>query len=149
MRRSLGAAVFSGMLGVTLFGVVLTPVFFYVLQALSQVEPLRSPRVRWIGSLVLGVLAGLLLGFLLWRVTQSELTYQPLRLSEMWDLLFGNGVLTPERRRVLTRLLWFLAAGVALGVLGALMMLRVFRSRKSAPADGSHAADAHIREALP
>jgi hydrophobe/amphiphile efflux-1 (HAE1) family protein len=32
MRRSLGMAVFSGMLGVTLFGIFLTPVFFYVLQ---------------------------------------------------------------------------------------------------------------------
>jgi multidrug efflux pump subunit AcrB len=31
MRRSLGTAVFSGMVGVTLFGVVLTPVFFYSL----------------------------------------------------------------------------------------------------------------------
>ena len=30
MRRSLGTAVFSGMLGVTFFGVMLTPVFFYV-----------------------------------------------------------------------------------------------------------------------
>jgi multidrug efflux pump len=32
MRRSLGVAVFSGMLGVTLFGIFLTPVFYYVLQ---------------------------------------------------------------------------------------------------------------------
>ena len=32
MRRSLGLAVFSGMLGVTLFGIFLTPVFFYVIQ---------------------------------------------------------------------------------------------------------------------
>jgi hydrophobe/amphiphile efflux-1 (HAE1) family protein len=32
MRRSLGQAVFAGMLGVTVFGVFLTPVFFYVLQ---------------------------------------------------------------------------------------------------------------------
>lgn len=30
MRRALGIAVFSGMLGVTLFGILLTPVFFYV-----------------------------------------------------------------------------------------------------------------------
>src|SRR5205823_1721457 len=30
MRRTLGLAVFSGMLGVTLFGIFLTPVFFYV-----------------------------------------------------------------------------------------------------------------------
>ena len=33
MRRTLGIAVFSGMLGVTLFGVFLTPIFFYVIQA--------------------------------------------------------------------------------------------------------------------
>jgi multidrug efflux pump subunit AcrB len=31
MRNTLGVAVFSGMLGVTVFGVFLTPVFFYVL----------------------------------------------------------------------------------------------------------------------
>ena len=30
MRRSLGVAVFSGMIGVTLFGIFLTPVFYYV-----------------------------------------------------------------------------------------------------------------------
>jgi hydrophobe/amphiphile efflux-1 (HAE1) family protein len=35
MRRSLGLAVFSGMLGVTFFGIFLTPVFFYVLQWLG------------------------------------------------------------------------------------------------------------------
>jgi multidrug efflux pump len=32
MRKSLGIAVFSGMLGVTLFGIFLTPVFYYVIQ---------------------------------------------------------------------------------------------------------------------
>ncbi len=32
MRRTLGVAVFSGMLGVTLFGILLTPVFFYVIE---------------------------------------------------------------------------------------------------------------------
>jgi hydrophobe/amphiphile efflux-1 (HAE1) family protein len=32
MRRSLGLAVFSGMLGVTLFGIFLTPIFYYVIQ---------------------------------------------------------------------------------------------------------------------
>jgi multidrug efflux pump len=36
MRRSLGLAVFSGMLGVTLFGIFLTPVFFYVIQWLGD-----------------------------------------------------------------------------------------------------------------
>ena len=32
MRRASGLAVFSGMLGVTLFGIFLTPVFYYVIQ---------------------------------------------------------------------------------------------------------------------
>jgi multidrug efflux pump len=32
MRRTLGTAVFSGMIGVTLFGIFLTPVFYYVVQ---------------------------------------------------------------------------------------------------------------------
>jgi multidrug efflux pump len=32
MRRTLGTAVFSGMLGVTMFGVFLTPIFYYVIQ---------------------------------------------------------------------------------------------------------------------
>ena len=36
MRQSLGVAVFSGMLGVTLFGVFLTPVFFRVVQGFGR-----------------------------------------------------------------------------------------------------------------
>ena len=36
MRRTLGTAVFAGMLGVTLFGIFLTPVFFYVIQWVSD-----------------------------------------------------------------------------------------------------------------
>lgn len=35
MRQAMGTAVFSGMLGVTLFGLALTPVFYYVIQTLS------------------------------------------------------------------------------------------------------------------
>lgn len=35
MRRTLGTAVFSGMLGVTLFGIFLTPVFFIVIDRLA------------------------------------------------------------------------------------------------------------------
>ncbi|HEX3149814.1 MAG TPA: efflux RND transporter permease subunit [Gemmataceae bacterium] len=36
MRQSLGAAVFAGMLGVTLFGIFLTPVFFRVVQSFGH-----------------------------------------------------------------------------------------------------------------
>jgi multidrug efflux pump subunit AcrB len=38
MRRTLGTAVFSGMLGVTLFGIFLTPVFYYVIQWFKDVR---------------------------------------------------------------------------------------------------------------
>ena len=36
MRRTLGVAVFAGMLGVTLFGIFLTPVFFYAIQTIAD-----------------------------------------------------------------------------------------------------------------
>ncbi len=36
MRHSLGTAVFSGMIGVTVFGVLLTPVFYFVLMKLQR-----------------------------------------------------------------------------------------------------------------
>jgi multidrug efflux pump subunit AcrB len=39
MRRILGTAVFAGMLGVTLFGIFLTPVFFNVIQWISDMRP--------------------------------------------------------------------------------------------------------------
>jgi multidrug efflux pump len=42
MRRSLGVAVFSGMLGVTLFGVFLTPVFYYFLQRFAVTRTVRT-----------------------------------------------------------------------------------------------------------
>ncbi len=38
MRQSLGTAVFFGMIGVTLFGIFLTPVFFYVIRGLGGVR---------------------------------------------------------------------------------------------------------------
>jgi multidrug efflux pump subunit AcrB len=46
MRRSLGLAVFSGMLGVTFFGIFLTPVFFYVLQWLGGRRGTSQPAPR-------------------------------------------------------------------------------------------------------
>ena len=39
MRKTLGTAVFSGMLGVTLFGIFLTPVFYFVIQWSATSEP--------------------------------------------------------------------------------------------------------------
>ncbi len=36
MRQSLGTAVFSGMIGVTLFGLIFTPVFYVLVRALQR-----------------------------------------------------------------------------------------------------------------
>jgi multidrug efflux pump len=45
MRRTLGTAVFAGMIGVTLFGIFLTPVFFYVVRRFSgQSKPMHDHR---------------------------------------------------------------------------------------------------------
>jgi hydrophobe/amphiphile efflux-1 (HAE1) family protein len=43
MRQSLGVAVFSGMLGVTLFGVFLTPIFFDLVQRIGWNTPPTNP----------------------------------------------------------------------------------------------------------
>ncbi len=43
MRYMLGTAVFSGMLGVTLFGIFLTPLFYYVIMAFTHVA--RAPGI--------------------------------------------------------------------------------------------------------
>jgi multidrug efflux pump subunit AcrB len=44
MRRSLGTAVLSGMIGVTLFGIFLTPVFYYVITWFGKEEKSVAPQ---------------------------------------------------------------------------------------------------------
>lgn len=43
MRYAMGLTVFSGMIGVTAFGIFLTPVFYVVVRALAGNRPLRRP----------------------------------------------------------------------------------------------------------
>jgi len=42
MRQAMGVAVFSGMIGVTVFGLVLTPVFYYLLRRKTKVDGSES-----------------------------------------------------------------------------------------------------------
>jgi multidrug efflux pump len=60
MRRTLGTAVFSGMLGVTFFGIFLTPVFYYVINGLTdrkkpvketipEAPPIKEPATAPVG----------------------------------------------------------------------------------------------------
>jgi multidrug efflux pump subunit AcrB len=59
MRRTLGTAVFAGMIGVTLFGIFLTPVFYSVVRWFSGSAAARHAPAAVNGSLVLahGVIA--------------------------------------------------------------------------------------------
>jgi multidrug efflux pump len=45
MRQALGTAVFSGMLGVTFFGIFLTPVFYYVIRWFTDRRKSAAPAV--------------------------------------------------------------------------------------------------------
>jgi multidrug efflux pump len=82
MRRSLGIAVFNGMLGVTLFGVFLTPVFFYVITGLSESRLFASFATVRLVSCSLGGLVGLSGGFLLGKLGVVVLP---------WSALVGAG----------------------------------------------------------
>ena len=46
MRQAMGVSVFFGMLGVTLFGLFLTPLFYVLVRALGRGRPLRSAAHR-------------------------------------------------------------------------------------------------------
>jgi multidrug efflux pump len=52
MRRTLGIAVFSGMIGVTFFGIFLTPVFFYVIEGFAEQPLFSSARARRLGQIL-------------------------------------------------------------------------------------------------
>ena len=57
MRRTLGTAVFSGMLGVTFFGILLTPVFFYVLDCAADMHLFSTGWVAVVGRAGLNVVS--------------------------------------------------------------------------------------------
>jgi multidrug efflux pump len=56
MRQALGTAVFSGMLGVTLFGIFLTPVFFAVIDQMTEWKILSGGWVASVGKLLINLL---------------------------------------------------------------------------------------------
>jgi multidrug efflux pump len=90
MRRSLGIAVFSGMVGVTMFGIFLTPVFFSVILGLSEKSLFAPAAARWVGSGIISGLAGSGMGFLFARLAR------PGAVPMHWAVGLGGavGVLT-------------------------------------------------------
>ena len=81
MRRAMGTAVFSGMIGVTLFGLFLTPVFYVVLMKLGarKVKPAPAPTHPPLGSQGIAPGAALILiaGTLLSGHASAGSDYQP------------------------------------------------------------------------
>jgi hypothetical protein len=65
MRRTLGIAVFSGMLGVTVFGIFLTPVFLNVVEWFMDTPLFSSERARLAGRVLYDLMGFATLG-LLW-----------------------------------------------------------------------------------
>src|SRR5262249_16662637 len=62
MRRALGTAVFAGMLGVTLFGIFLTPVFFYVIEWAVESQLFAGRRAELVGKVLRYTIGVLTLG---------------------------------------------------------------------------------------
>jgi multidrug efflux pump subunit AcrB len=56
MRRTLGTAVFAGMLGVTLFGIFLTPVFFVTVNWVSESRLFAARSVQIVSGITLDLL---------------------------------------------------------------------------------------------
>jgi multidrug efflux pump len=119
MRRSLGIAVFSGMVGVTLFGIFLTPVFFSVILGLSETSLFASAAVRWIGSALVSGLAGSGMGFLFARLARASVG----------------------------RMYWALGIGGAAGVLAALVALGIHERIRfqSAASRQAHSPTPHLK----
>jgi multidrug efflux pump len=87
MRRSLGTAVFSGMIGVTLFGIFLTPVFFYVIQGFGDKPLFATLRWQRAASTVAGGLLGVVAGFLLAGIGVGGLPWNPIIAAVVGALL--------------------------------------------------------------
>jgi multidrug efflux pump len=77
MRHTLGTAVFSGMIGVTLFGLMLTPVFFFSIDKMGQSHVFATAFAQKLN-----------------RVSLSVLTLQPLR----WTVRAGYQRLATRKR---------------------------------------------------
>ncbi len=72
MRRTLGITVFSGMLGVTIFGLVLTPVFFVVIDWMGESKFFQSKAVRAISNGLMWIFTLGLIRFALAPVARRE-----------------------------------------------------------------------------
>lgn len=97
MRRALGVAVFSGMIGVTIFGSFLTPVFYYLIRGISLSERRPPLAVRLLAALCFCLTLGGILGLLLWRATALDLRWS--MFAGVAVSLLAGGLVEGMRRR--------------------------------------------------
>ena len=102
MRRALGVAMFCGMLGVTVFGVMLTPVFYYLIQRLAKSRLFANPIVRRTVGLLLGPVAGMTFGAFLWLTGEMGFWWS-MAVGLGFGLLAAGIVQGLHRRGVLTQ----------------------------------------------
>jgi multidrug efflux pump len=86
------------MLGVTLFGIFLTPVFYYVIQGTSESKLFQSRRIRSFVSHAVGGLLGATVGFLLARLGVGMMPWPPI-VGACAGLLAVRGVRSAVLRR--------------------------------------------------
>ena len=102
MRRTLGIAVFSGMLGVTIFGIFLTPVFFYVIEGMAESSTLHSPAARRIGYVLkIALRVGTLGIFWFSEVLGKKLSQRLGRRSRGYPLPGTNGIANGRNKEAL------------------------------------------------
>jgi multidrug efflux system outer membrane protein len=87
MRASIGTAVFYGMLGVTFFGIFLTPVFYVVIRAVVERKKKRAAGSTPAHGVATLLLVGLLLGSLLTGCAVGPNHQQP---ETKTSATFGN-----------------------------------------------------------
>jgi multidrug efflux pump len=159
MRHSLGTTVFSGMLGVTLFGIFLTPVFFYVIARLTGGPSVSRARLRKVGQVALAGAAFVVFGYLgvelgLHLFGEAALRSKAHVLDELADLVVTLPIvgknLAAGLREVHPRLLAAFGICGALGVV-ALRLLTflapLVRGRMTVP--GSPAASPRAASRTP
>ncbi|MBV8316550.1 MAG: efflux RND transporter permease subunit [Planctomycetaceae bacterium] len=74
MRRTLGTTVFSGMLGVTMFGIFLTPIFFFMIDRLGESRLFTSRFMRALNAATLSLIT---LGFVRDRIVRPRRPSKP------------------------------------------------------------------------
>jgi multidrug efflux pump len=99
MRRSLGIAVFSGMLGVTAFGIFLTPVFFYVITRVGETSLFASTAFQRANSAVVGAFLGGAVGYMLALLELVVLPWGPVVGATVGVLLIVS--LSELKRRLM------------------------------------------------